>query len=115
MKKKIEKQGEENTKDTTKGKQKLIDEDEFDNNETETEEEIDTDSSQEPQEVETKGNKREIKEMQKENNVSQQKKTKVSTQGESSKRNERRMSTQEYIDTAPSFDLQISQYFRDDL
>ena len=53
--------------------------------------------------------------MQKENNVSQQKKTKVSTQGESSKRNERRMSTQEYIDTAPSFDLQISQYFRDDL
>ena len=79
MKKKIEKQGKENTKDITKGKQKLIEEDEVNNNETETEEEIDTDSSQEPQEVETKGNKIEIKEMQKENNVSQQKKTKVST------------------------------------
>ena len=49
-KKNIEKQGEDNTKDTTKGKQKLIEEDEFDNNEIETEEEIDTDSSQEPQE-----------------------------------------------------------------
>ena len=44
MKKKIEKQGKENKKGTAKGKQKLIEDDEVDNNETE--EEIDTDSSQ---------------------------------------------------------------------
>ena len=39
----------------------------------------------------------------------------TSTQEENNKKNERRMSTQEYIDLAPSFDLKISQYFRDDL
>ena len=56
----------------------MIEENEVDNNETE--EEIDIDSNQEhaPQEVETKGNKREIKEKKKENNGCLQKKTKVS-------------------------------------
>ena len=80
--KKIEKQddnveGEENKKDTAKGKQKLIKNDEVNNKETE--EEIDTDSSEEhvAQELETKGNKRKIKEKQKENNGSDRKKIKV--------------------------------------
>ena len=39
----------------------------------------------------------------------------ISKQEENNKKNERRMSTQEYIDFAPSFDLKISQYFREEL
>ena len=73
--------------------------------------------------METEGNKRKIKEKQKENNGGEQKRTKVSkmiwrqsiSTQEENKKNERRISTQEYIDSAPSFDLKISQYFRDDL
>ena len=67
---------------------------------------------------------KETKEKLKKNNSGEQKKTKVSkmiwrqpisTQEENGKKNEIRMSTQEYIDSAPSFNLKISQYFRDDL
>ena len=39
----------------------------------------------------------------------------ISKQEENNDKNERRMSTQEYINSTPSFDLNIFQYFRDDL
>ena len=57
-----DKQGEENKKDTTKGKEKLIEDDDVDSKEIV--EEIDTNSSEEheAQEPETEGNKRKIKE-----------------------------------------------------
>ena len=63
--KKIEKHGEENKKDTAKGKEKLIEDEDVDSKETE--EEIDTYNSEEheAQELETEENKRKIKEKQK--------------------------------------------------
>ena len=39
----------------------------------------------------------------------------ISKQEETNKKNERSMSAQEYIDSTPFFDQNISQYFRDDL
>ena len=74
-------------------------------------------------EMETKRNKK-IKKKKKKKNCRNRKEPKVSymlwrqpisKQEETNKKKERRISTQEYFDYALSFDLHISQYFRNNL